>query len=285
MAKPRPPRKDEDPSRVYWNEDAERLERLCNYCMRDVEVTRELIRRVPLLSGATQKEWELDQIINDRGFYTDGLFIETATAIVSTTQQAIQNEVQQITRGEITTIDQVEKIKNWLAAAGCTLDDLQQDTLQQALTRADLTPDVRRVIELRLQAVHPNKYKTLRNWRGIDGRIRGAFNFYAAQTGRWSASGPQPQNFPREVDDIAAKAAAVMSGDIEEVRKFGPPIEVASEAVRAVVCAAPGNSSWSLITPRSKAGPWRGSPMSPANWQCGKSSIGRRTQTMNHILY
>jgi hypothetical protein len=31
MAKPRPPRKDEDPSKVYWNEDAERLERLCNY--------------------------------------------------------------------------------------------------------------------------------------------------------------------------------------------------------------------------------------------------------------
>jgi DNA polymerase len=32
-----------------------------------------------------------------------------------------------------------------------------------------------------------------------------------------------------------------MSGGIEEVRKFGPPSEVASEIVRAVVCAAPGN--------------------------------------------
>jgi DNA polymerase len=241
MAKPRPPRKDEDPSKVNWNDDPERFERLCNHCMRDADVTRELIRRVPLLSGATQKEWELDQIINDRGFYTDGSLIETAITIVAADQQAIQIEVQRITGGRITSINQVDKILSWMATAGYILNNLQQETLQQALTRTDLTPEVRRVIELRLQAVHPSKYKTLRQWRSVDGRVRGAFNFYTAQTGRWSAGGPQPHNFPREVDDIAAKAAAVMSGDIEEVRKLGPPSEVASEIVRAVVRAAPGN--------------------------------------------
>jgi hypothetical protein len=243
MAKPRPPRKGEDPSKVYWNEDAEHLELLCSYCIRDVEVTRELIRRVPVLSGPTREQWELDQIINDRGFYTDGSFIERADTVVTATQQEIQNEVQQITRGRITSIDQVKKILDWLAAAGCKLDNLQQETLQQALTRTDLTSDVRRIVELRLQATHSGakKYKTLHKWRSIDGRIRGAFKFHTAQTGRWSAGGPQPQNFPREVDDIAAKVAPVMSGDAEEVRKLGPPIEVVSEIVRAVVGAAPGN--------------------------------------------
>jgi DNA polymerase len=161
MALPRPPRKDEDPSKVYWNEDAEHLERLCRYCIRDVEVTRELIQRVPLLNGATQKEWELDQIINDRGFYTDGSLIEKATVIVAADQQAIQTEVQQITKGSITSINQVKKIKGLITTTCCTLDDLQQETLQQALTRTDLTPDVRRIIELRLLATHQNKYKTL----------------------------------------------------------------------------------------------------------------------------
>ena len=42
MSKPRKPRKDEDPAGTYWFDDADRLQRLYEYCKQDVEVTREL---------------------------------------------------------------------------------------------------------------------------------------------------------------------------------------------------------------------------------------------------
>ena len=41
-SKPRRSHKDEDPTKVYWLEDAGRLQRLGEYCRQDVEVEREL---------------------------------------------------------------------------------------------------------------------------------------------------------------------------------------------------------------------------------------------------
>ena len=46
MSKPRKPRKDEDPAGTYWFDDADRLQRLYEYCKQDVEVTRELYNRL-----------------------------------------------------------------------------------------------------------------------------------------------------------------------------------------------------------------------------------------------
>ena len=88
----------------------------------------------------------------------------------------------------------------WLAAHDCAVEDLQKATLSQALRRAGLGPEVRRVIELRREAAHAsaNKFQALQTWRCADGRVRGCFKFHGAATGRWSGSGPQPQNFRRE---------------------------------------------------------------------------------------
>jgi DNA polymerase len=53
-AKPRRAHKDEDPTKVYWREDAGRLQRLGAYCRQDVEVERELFTRLPPLSAFEQ---------------------------------------------------------------------------------------------------------------------------------------------------------------------------------------------------------------------------------------
>jgi DNA polymerase bacteriophage-type len=86
-----------------------------------------------------------------------------------------------------------------------------------------------------------NKFQALQNWRCLDGRVRGAFKYYGASTGRWSGSGPQPQNFRRESENTAAKFAAVMSDDIEKVRALGPPIEIVGDIARVAICAPPGH--------------------------------------------
>lgn len=94
--KPRRPRGDEDPNGLYWFDDPERLEALFEYCKQDVETERALWKWLPPLSPAEQKLWELDQIINDRGFYTDGRLILAAIDIATAAEQAVQTELQQI---------------------------------------------------------------------------------------------------------------------------------------------------------------------------------------------
>lgn len=243
MAKPRRPRGDEDPAAgPYWFDDTEHLRALYAYCRQDVETERALDRVLLPLSDAEQQLWQLDAVINARGFYCDGVLIEKAIAIAAAADRAVQAEIKQITGSEIDTTNQVDKIVAWLATRGCVVDNLQKATLSQALRRTGLAPEVRRVIKLRREAAHAsaNKFPALRDWRGIDGRIRGAFKFHGAATGRWSGSGPQPQNFRRESENTDGKFAVIMNGDLEAVRALGAPIEIVGDVARAAICAPPG---------------------------------------------
>jgi DNA polymerase len=244
MSKPRRPRGDEDPAAgPYWFDDPQHLQALYEYCKQDVETERALYRVLPPLLPAEQKLWELDQAINDRGFYCDGILIDKAITISTAADRALQAELQQITNGGIESTSQVAKLLSWLAARGCIVEDAQKATLSAALRRTELAPEARRVIELRREAAHAsaNKAQSLQAWRGHDGRVRGAFKFHGAATGRWSGSGPQPQNFRRETEDIEAKFAAVMTGDIETVRQLGAPLEIVGDIARAMICAPPGS--------------------------------------------
>ena len=83
MAKPRRPRGNEDPNGTYWFDDPEHLQALYDYCKQDVECERELYQRLPPLSAVEQQVWQLDQRINDHGFYTDGALIEKAITIAT----------------------------------------------------------------------------------------------------------------------------------------------------------------------------------------------------------
>ena len=259
MAMPRRPRGSEDPTGIHWFDDLERRQMLYDYCRQDIETERELFRILPPLVSAEQNLWCLDQVINDRGFYTDGALIEKAIAISAAAERAVQDELQQLTGGAIETANQVDKIIAWLATHDCVVTDLQKSTLAHALRRTNLSPDVRRMLELRREAAHSaaNKFPAMQAWRCPDGRIRGAFKFHGAATGRWSAGGPQPQNFRKEVDNIAAKFDAVMAGDLDKVKQLGAPLEVVGDISRAAICAPPGyhlvHGDYSAIESRATA--------------------------------
>src|SRR5262249_25523829 len=135
MSRPRRPRGNEDPANIYWHDDPEHLDQLYAYCRQDVVVERELHRKLPPLSQPEQAVWRLDQIINDRGFYTDGELIEKAIAVATAAERAVQAELQQVTGGEIDSTNKVAKLLAWLAARGCNLPDLQKGTLRSALRR------------------------------------------------------------------------------------------------------------------------------------------------------
>jgi alpha-glutamyl/putrescinyl thymine pyrophosphorylase clade 1 len=85
-----------------WLEDAEYIERLCQYCACDVDVERALFERLPPLSDEEQRVWRLDQRINKRGFHVDRELAQAARAIAEREQKAIGDEISALTDGEIT---------------------------------------------------------------------------------------------------------------------------------------------------------------------------------------
>jgi len=244
-SKPRRARKGEDVDQVHWFDDNSRLQRLREYCCQDVKVERELFNRLPLLSPAEQAIWELSNNINTRGFCIDRKFTEAARGIAQQAAPEIDQKITEITAGDITSINQVAKLTAWLQDHGCGLQKLDRKAIERQLQKGDdeLAAPVRRVLELRLGGAQAavKKINALLARAGADDRIRGAFRYHGAATGRWSGEGIQPQNLKRPVvDDLDAAIAAVAAGDYQHVRSLYPqPLAVVGDCSRAMICAAP----------------------------------------------
>jgi DNA polymerase bacteriophage-type len=211
MARPRPARAGEDPSGLYWWDDAERRERLYAYCKEDVATERALHERVGFLSAAEQAVWVIDAVINDRGVYSDGELLNAMLRIAAEAEAEIAPELAELTGGAVTSINQVARLIRWLGEHGCKVDDVRKPTLQKELLNG-ATPEVRRVMELRLAGAHAavKKLSTLKAWRGTDGRVRGALKYHGGATGRWASWGVQLHNLKKPtIDDVEAAILAV----------------------------------------------------------------------------
>jgi DNA polymerase len=245
MSKPRRARQDEDPSQVHWFEDDDRLRRLHDYCRQDVEVERELFDRLSRLSATEQSLWALSCTINERGFRVDRQFAEAARRIAQAAAPKIDAELAEITSGAVAGINQVARLIQWLQDQGCTAQKLDRKAIERQLEKEDLPPAVRRVLELRLGGAQAavKKIDALLGRAGADHRVRGAFRYHGASTGRWAGEGFQPQNLKRPVaEDVDAAIAAVATGDYEHVCRLYPrPLSVVGDCSRSMIVAAPGH--------------------------------------------
>jgi DNA polymerase len=244
MSKPRRPRKDEDPRALLWFEDPDRMARLYEYARTDPEVERELYDTLQPLSAAELEIWQLDLRINARGFYFDRKLAEAARAVAEAAAPELNSELAYITKGAVTSINQIGKLKIWLAEQSCVVDSLDKDVVAELLLKDELPAPVRKVLELRQSGAQAaaKKITALLARCSDDGRIRGAFSYHKASTGRWSGNGVQPQNLKHpEVEDIEAAIAAVSTGSYPHVRSLYPkPLAVIGDLSRSMICAAPG---------------------------------------------
>ena len=100
------------------------------------------------------------------------------------------------------------------------------------------------MLELRLGGAQAavKKIDALFARAGTDDRVRGAFRYHGASTGRWACEGFQPQNLKRPVvEDLEAGIAAVATGNYEYVRKLYPqPLSIVGDCSRSLIVAAPG---------------------------------------------
>jgi DNA polymerase bacteriophage-type len=242
MSKPRRVRKDEDSNAIYWFDDAGRLQRLYAYCKQDVEVERELYDQLPPLSPTEQLLWQLNYTINGRGFCFDRSFAGAARQIARAAVPEIDAELTRITGGAVTGINQIARLQAWLKEQGCSIESLDKKVIGKLLLNSELPPHVQKALELRLGGAQAavKKIDALLTRADDDDRVRGAFRYHGAATGRWSGEGFQPQNLKRPtVEDINAAIAAVSTGDYAHVCSLYPkPLSVVGDCSRPMIVAA-----------------------------------------------
>ena len=150
MSKPRRARQGEDSADVHWFDDADRRQRLYDYCRQDVEVERELYNRPTSVIDFGPTLWVLSSQINERGFHVDRQFAEAARRIAQAAAPEIDAELAELTAGAVTGINQVARLLQWLQNQGCIVQTLGRKAIENLLEQAELPPVVQRALELRL---------------------------------------------------------------------------------------------------------------------------------------
>lgn len=169
------------------------------YCDKDVEVEEAaLARMMPL----PQKEWDvywLNERINDRGVPMDVPTIQAAIDLADRSAATADRQMAILTGGAVERCSQPQRLREWVVSRGVPLENTQKAELEDALTREDLPSDVEQALELRLVAAKASVSKLRGFLRrcSADGRLRGAFVYHAAGTGRFSSTGAQLHNLPR----------------------------------------------------------------------------------------
>lgn len=257
MCRPRKARKDEDPTKVYWWDEPEKIARLGLYCQDDVRTETAIHNRIPMLPPKEQAIWFLDQRANDAGIYVDERLCLASRTIVAAAQKRLDAELKQVTDYEVRGIANVAELVGFCRKHGIDAESVKKDELADLLVRDDLPPAVRRALEIRQEGSKTStaKIAKLLATRQADGRMRGNLQYHGATTGRWAARGAQLQNLPRPVLKVTEGVIDdVLGGDAEWLDmlygKTFPPSEntppisamsVVSDCIRSMVTAGPGN--------------------------------------------
>jgi len=245
LCKPKKPSK-KDPSE--WDNDPVKLQKLYDYCIRDVEAEECLSQALEPLTASELKVWQLDQRINLRGLHVDQDALRNALAIVEETYEGCCKSISEATGGVISTPKQVAKIREWmLTNYEVDMENLAAETVEKMLESETLPDGARAVLQLRQLAgkASTSKLQSMLDRCDEDGRVRGNLVYHGAATGRWAGSGIQIQNYPRGTltpDEIETvhRVLPARSGQALDLL-LGPPIDCLSSSLRSMICAEPGN--------------------------------------------
>ena len=179
----------------------EDYEATVKYCAQDVTAERALSAACPDLSPTEREIYLVDQKINNRGVAVDRAGLADCLNILQQAETQYTAELADITAGEITSVGEIARMVRWVVGKGIAVHNLDEESVTATLTRKDLPPAVRRVLEIRsiLGASSVKKLYAINRMMSHDGRLRGLFAYYGAErTGRFAGRGPQPQNLPRQ---------------------------------------------------------------------------------------
>ncbi len=250
----------------------------CEYGDRDTVALREIWKRLPKWNyrGENLETWFIDQLINERGFGFDQELAIAAQILLADAKGDHEKAMRKATDDEVHAATQRARLKKYLENHGLVLPNMRASTISEWLEHDDLSPELRFLLEARLEASKSSgaKYRRGLEMVGAGSRIRYGIRFSGAgRTGRFSGRGFQPHNMQRpttyhvkpeggrskkpvKADFILGtlvpgiKAGKVLGNELT----YGGPNEACANALRCAIVAAPGNelvvADWSNIESR-----------------------------------
>ena len=226
--------------------DTERWELFKEYCKQDVEVEREIRKKLSKYK-ANEKEkllWDLDQEINDRGINLDLVLAQQAIKCDEQFKDRLVKEAMELTG--LDNPNSPTQLKKWLSEkVGYEVTSLTKDSIPKLLEAAK-DENVKRVLELRqlMAKTSIKKYQAMGSARCDDGRVRGLLQFYGAnRTGRWAGRLVQVQNLPQNhLPDLDDARSLVREGKFEELEfLFDSVPDTLSQLIRTAFIPSEGN--------------------------------------------
>ena len=222
-----------------------------DYCKRDTSTERIIWRKLKAFSLPKFEE-EIKTLtleMNERGVPIDPVFIEKAGMIVEAEQSKLSAEMRALTG--VSNPNSPKQLLVYLQAQGYQFRSLGKKFVERAEKEIAITSAGKRCLELRklLAKSSTAKLKSLADFVGPDGYLRHTFSYYGApRTGRWSARGPQLQNFPRggiKADKYERALEVIRNyqslADMDSIRAFGAPLDVVSSCLRSALRAPEGS--------------------------------------------
>lgn len=224
--------------------DINKWETFKKYCMRDVDVERQIADKLKMypISDEEHRLYVLDQIINDRGVLVDCELAKQAVKLNSIQSAVAVEQAYMITGLE--NPNSVTQLKQWLKENGVEIESMSKKAVKSLADETD--GDVSKMLKLRLLMAKTSvkKYEAVIRSVCSDNRVHGMMRFCGAnRTGRWSGNILQPQNLPQNhLPDLTLARDIVKDGDFEMLdMMFGNVPNVLSELIRTVLILKPNH--------------------------------------------
>lgn len=244
----KPTKRNGNRTRNLPHHEPEKWASYIEYNRQDVVTEMECYKRLSAFPVPIElwDEWHLDLSINNRGVLIDRELVNGALAIDAENTELLINEAKSITN--LANPNSTTALLNWLNNnTGANLLNLTKDTVSEALTR-DLSPAAQRVLQLRkkLAKASVSKYEMMNAaMSDVDGRLRGALQFYGAnRTGRWAGRLIQVQNLPRNYIETLDVARSLIKhrNRVGIDILYGDVSDTLSQLIRTAIIAPKGKT-------------------------------------------
>jgi DNA polymerase len=257
-----------------YNPDPELMQEMYKYCMDDVASMRVISLNLRPLSDDELEDYHVNERINDRGIYVDVPLAHSAIKYATAEVEEVQNLVQEITNGEITSVRST-KMRDWVMArlgpealklctvykdgeAKVSMDKSVRTNLL-AFDDYDQVPvDVCDVLQCAsdIWASSVSKFTRMEQLADPeDYRVRGAFVFNGGSaTGRFASYGLQLHNISKKTaKDPEAVRESMMRGEVlpnvlDTLKTMLRPALTADDGMQLVV------ADWNAI--EARLNPW-----------------------------